>query len=464
MGKPSPPTPPDPQQVAGAQTGTNVSTAIANTAMGQVNQVTPDGSLTYSATGQHTWTDPSTGQSYTVPQYTATTTLSPEAAAIRAQNNAASLNLATLAANQSGRADQLLSQPFSLDSVPGGADRTGFGPASYGGNLSTPQFSQGGAPLPQTANLQDSYTPEGGFSADRQRVEDALMGRLDQQRGRDMEGLRTQLANQGINIGTEAYSRALQDFERTNTDMRTSAILGSAQEQSRLLGEARAAGGFTNQARQQDFANRTGLFGLGEDQRRYADAMAQQQFGNQQAIQGRGDQIAGAQFAQQQSIFDAQDNARARALQEQLALRNQPINEITALMSGSQVATPQFGIAQSAMIPTTDYAGIRQQGFNNQQANYQQQNANYQAMMGGLFGLGSAGITASDIRLKADIEPHGVRNGHNWYKFRYVWEDPGTVHEGVMAQEVMQTRPDAVSTHPMGFFVVDYAALGLEMV
>ena len=220
------------------------------------------------------------------------------------------------------------------------------------------------------------------------------MGRLDQQRGRDMEGLRTQLANQGINIGTEAYSRALQDFERTNTDMRTSAILGSAQEQSRLLGEARAAGGFTNEARQQDFANRTGLFGLGEDQRRYADAMAQQQFGNQQAIQGRGDAIAGAQFAQQQSIFDAQDNARARALQEQLALRNQPINEITALMSGSQVATPQFGIAQSAMIPTTDYAGIRQQGFQNQQANYQQQNANYQAMLGGLFGLGSAGITA----------------------------------------------------------------------
>jgi hypothetical protein len=45
-----------------------------------------------------------------------------------------------------------------------------------------------------------------------------------------------------------------------------------------------------------------------------------------------------------------------------------------------------------------------------------------------------------------------------------VWEDPGTVHEGVMAQEVMQTRPDAVSTHPMGFYVVDYAALGLEMV
>jgi hypothetical protein len=120
-------------------------------------------------------------------------------------------------------------------------------------------------------------------------------------------------------------------------------------------------------------------------------------------------------------------------------------------------------------------------------ANYQQQNANYQAMLGGLFGLGSAGITGgmfggagagaaagarppmhsgpgSDRRIKTDIEPMGQRNGHNWYRFRYVWEDTGTVHEGVMAQEIMETRPDAVSKHPMGFYVVDYAALGLEMV
>jgi len=394
MSKPRPPRPPDPNEVAASQTGVNIGTAVANTQMGQVNQVTPDGSLMYSQTGSQTYTDPSTGRTYAIPQYTATTSLSPAAQAIRDQNNAASLNLATLGANQSARADDLLSTPFSMAGAPAAADRTGFGPASYGGDLNAPQFSQGGAPLPQTANLQDSYTPEGGFSADRQRVEDALMGRLDQQRGRDMEGLRTQLANQGIGIGTEAYSRALQDFERTNTDMRTSAILGSAQEQSRLLGEARGAAGFTNQARQQDFANRTGLFGMGEDQRRYADAMAQQQFGNQQAIQGRGDAIADSRFAQQSSIYDAQDNARARAMQEQLALRNQPINEITALLSGSQVQTPQFGIAQSAMIPTTDYAGIRQQGFGNQMANYQQQNANYQAMLGGLFGLGSAGITA----------------------------------------------------------------------
>jgi hypothetical protein len=68
----------------------------------------------------------------------------------------------------------------------------------------------------------------------------------------------------------------------------------------------------------------------------------------------------------------------------------------------------------------------------------------------------------SDIRLKADIEPMGKRNGHNWYKFRYVWDEPGTIHEGVMAQEVIETRPDAVITHPLGFLMVDYLKLGLE--
>ena len=70
----------------------------------------------------------------------------------------------------------------------------------------------------------------------------------------------------------------------------------------------------------------------------------------------------------------------------------------------------------------------------------------------------------SDIRLKADIEPAGERNGHAWYRFRYVWDEPGTVHEGVMAQEVLETRPDAVITHPLGFLMVNYEALGLEMV
>lgn len=91
---------------------------------------------------------------------------------------------------------------------------------------------------------------------------------------------------------------------------------------------------------------------------------------------------------------------------------------------------------------------------------------------GGGSGAGSApsgtfnGIgpyAPSDDRLKANIEPLGTRNGYNWYSFRYVWDEPGTVHQGVMAQEILQTRPDAVIERD-GVLLVNYDALGLEFV
>jgi hypothetical protein len=117
------------------------------------------------------------------------------------------------------------------------------------------------------------------------------MGRLGTQRERDMEGLRTQLLGQGVNIGTEAYSRAMQDFERTNTDMRTSAILGSAGRnraafwarhvrRASLANDARQAG-FQNQLAGTNFNNANNLqsYQFAEDQRRYGDSMGLQRFG-----------------------------------------------------------------------------------------------------------------------------------------------------------------------------------------
>ena len=49
MSKPDPPTPPNPYATAAAQTGTNVATGVANAYLNNVNQVTPQGNLTYSA-------------------------------------------------------------------------------------------------------------------------------------------------------------------------------------------------------------------------------------------------------------------------------------------------------------------------------------------------------------------------------------------------------------------------------
>ena len=83
---------------------------------------------------------------------------------------------------------------------------------------------------------------------------------------------------------------------------------------------------------------------------------------------------------------------RAQAAQELTAERNQPINEITALMSGGQVTQPTFGNTPQAGVANTDVAGITQQGYDNSLNQWKADVANKQAMMGGLFSLGGAAL------------------------------------------------------------------------
>jgi hypothetical protein len=93
--------------------------------------------------------------------------------------------------------------------------------------------------------------------------------------------------------------------------------------------------------------------------------------------------------------FNAQNTARGLAQNEQYAARNQPINEIIALLSGSQVQMPNFPVNQPSAIPTTDNAGLINQKYNQDFAGYQQKYNAQQGLLGGLFGLGAAGITGA---------------------------------------------------------------------
>lgn len=99
-----------------------------------------------------------------------------------------------------------------------------------------------------------------------------------------------------------------------------------------------------------------------------------------------------------QSQNDAVDqlilSGRNTANQELMTERNQPINEITALMSGSQVSNPSFTTTPQSQVAGVDYAGLVQQNYANQVQQQQMQNSNNQALMGGLFGLAGAGIGA----------------------------------------------------------------------
>lgn len=88
--------------------------------------------------------------------------------------------------------------------------------------------------------------------------------------------------------------------------------------------------------------------------------------------QGRNDAY-NSMYVQGKGLFD----------QEALTARNQPINEISALLSGSQISAPNFINTPQAQVAGTNLAGMVYDSANMQN----QQNA---AAMGGLFGLGGS--------------------------------------------------------------------------
>lgn len=264
MGKPKAPTPPSAQDTASASTGTNVGTAIANTMMGNVNQIGADGSsLNYSQSGTYRYTDPFTGQSYDIPTFTATQHLSQPAQDIFNTNQVTQKNLADTGAQQSSFLKGYLGTPWQADT-----------------------------------------------SAIESRIMDLGSRTLDPKFAQQKEALATTLSNQGIKLGSDAYTRAMAD-----------------------------------QAQQQNDA--------------YSNL----------ALQGRG-----------------------QAFNELLTQRNQPINEITALLGGSQIAMPGYQPNTPSQIPTTDVGGLINQNYGQRYGNYQTQMAQRQSLLGGLFGLGSAGI------------------------------------------------------------------------
>lgn len=316
MGK-SAPSPPSPKETASAQTGTSVSTAIANAMLGNVGTNSPYGTTSFDQSGSYAFKDPFTGQSYDIPTFTETSTLSPtQQQAFDAQQQA-QINLSELAQSQSGFLQDYMSQPVDLSN-----------------------------------------------EATEARLFELGSKRLDPRFAREEEAMRSNLISRGIREGTDAFSSAMGDFGQSRNDAY-----------------------------------------------------------NQLLLQGRG-----------------------QATQEALTERNQPINEITALLSGGQVSMPQFTGQQQPTIPTTDTAGLINQNYQQQLANWQQQNQFGQNIMGGLFGLGSAGIMASDDDVKKDKTRLGdVGDEMGLWTYHYKNDDSRSpLRLGLMASEVEKEVPDAV--------------------
>jgi hypothetical protein len=299
------------------------------------------------------------------------------------------------------------------------------------------------------------------------------MQRMNPQLQRERAGVEQRLADQGIRYGSQAYTSAMDDYNRQANDARFAAVGQAGTEQQRMSDMAAKAAGFENAAQQQaytqaqgrgEFANQaqsqnyTQALGAGS----FANAAQQQQNAQNASAAGFNNAGLAQQLGQQQSIFNASNAARNQSMQEQYAQRNQPLNEITSLMSGSQVQSPNWLNSPQSQIATTDIGGLINQNFAQQSQNYQAANQNWQSTMGGILGLagklGGAAIM-SDERTKQNI----VRMGTVFaageddtpkklpiYEYEYKGDPVAMRHIGPMAQDVEEIEPKAVEKREGG--------------
>lgn len=241
-------------------------------------------------------------------------------------------------------------------------------------------------------------------------------------------------------------------------------------------GQALSGANYTQGVNQQNYAQ--DLAGLG-----YTAGINQQNYGMDMSNAGYTQAALGQNFAQNsaanqqnygmdQSSYADQMAQRTQALSELAASRNQPINEISALMGGTQVTNPTWTNTPNTSVQPTDYTGLVSSIFNGQVAQNNGVNAARAQASSGLYsGIGSvfgglAGLARSDENLKEDITPLGTDpdSGHGIYAYRYKPETGiggGLMQLGLMAQDVEKRDPDAVVKLPDGTKAVSYGrALG----
>lgn len=83
-------------------------------------------------------------------------------------------------------------------------------------------------------------------------------------------------------------------------------------------------------------------------------------------------------------------SGRGQAVQEAMTERNQPLNEIIALLSGSQIQAPNFVGTPQPGVAGVDYGGMVNAAHQSDMMAWQQDVQSQNAMMEGLFSLAAA--------------------------------------------------------------------------
>lgn len=352
-------------------------------------------------------------------QPTVTQTLTPAGQQTLDSQQQVQQDLAKLAQQGIGTAQSVMGTPFNYD----GKIQTSLDPAgavNYGPSADQYGLASGGP-------AADKYgLASGGPAADKyglasgtldlsnvakmpvnagQTGQAAIMSRLQPQIEQGDNAYAAQLANQGIAYGSQAFDNAMRVHNQSKNDLVNQAALYgigldlTANNQG--FNQALQSGQFGNQAIAQNFGQGQAATQLGNQAiaQNFGQGQAATQLGNQAIAQnyGQGANSAQLQNAAQNQVYNqglqsAQfgNTAQAQNLQQQLALRSQPLNEISALMSGSQIQNPQFQAYQGTNIAPPPIYNAAQQQYNAGLQGYGMENAANNSFTNGLFNLGSS--------------------------------------------------------------------------
>ena len=485
MGKPSAPAAPDYAAAATAQGVANQAAAQQTAVLNNPNIISPYGNQTvsYDTAGGYDGT----------PQPTITQTLTPDAQATLTAQQGTQRRLADLGTQAADTASNIMGTPFNyngpqIQTSLGQNMPVNYGPAmgQYGtaGSVGAGQYGTAqGVNADQYGNLKTGADMSGVASMPvnaGMTGQQAIMNRLQPQLAQQSAATAQQLANQGITPGSEAYNNAMREQQQGQNDLLSQAALQgigldmSANQQG--YGQAMGQAGMYNAALGQGFGQAAQAQQMGNQAiaQNYGQGMSSQQLQNQAIGQNYGqagtsaglyNQAAAQQYNQNLGAAQFGNTATQQAYQQQLAQYNQPLNQIAALMGGSQIQAPQFqqysGGGQIGAAPVAQ-AATNQGNYNTAAYNSQMQAlgglySGLGSIAGGAASTGTGGIFGfSDIRLKSNI----VKVGDHPKGFGiYEYDIFGRRERGVMAQEVEKIIPEAVLEHPNGYKMVNYGAL-----
>ena len=250
---------------------------------------------------------------------------------------------------------------------------------------------------------------------------------------------------------SQAYQQASKEAMGT---MSRRGLAGSGVEASVLGniagGQASASASALNQSYQQ------------------AIEMSDQRRGQQAGIAG---QMAQTGQSLAQNIYGTQSGLEGQYMQNEINLQQQGLAN---LQMGAGVASGTFMQAQNYLNQagqtansTAQVAGNTASAYgqmDNQMMMAREQTASEEkgAALGAVTSLAGTGMMMmSDERLKTNLVLVGVEAGHNVYTWDWIEGFDGGYNKGVLAQEVMETNPEAVEMMGNGYYGVYYDQIGV---